>query len=129
MLKTPAVSAVLHTLSVKILSHLWFTLLSKDKKLLMLTSSSSLCILLRAAAVRSSCSAFACLIMDGSGEPRMVFPLFTWLCCSWQSLFDKNGLISLIAWTFSVSSHYLWRKITLLFVLSMSVPFICHTVN
>lgn len=95
----------------------------------MLTSSSSLlCILLFAAALQSSCSAFACLIMDGSKV--LVFLLFPWLCRSWCYLFEKNVLIGLIASTFSLCSHYLWQKITLtfLYVLSMSVPYIYHTV-
>lgn len=72
----------------------------------MLTSSSSrLCALLFVAAVQNSCSAFASFIIDESKEFRMVFPLFPWLCFSWCFLFDKNVLMSLMALTFSVSSH------------------------
>jgi len=78
----------------------------------------------------SCCSAFASLIMDGSKEFRMVFLLFPWLCSSWCYLFEKNVLTSLIALTFSVCSHYPWQKIALafLYVLSMSVPYIYHTI-
>lgn len=94
--------------------------LMKDKKLLMLTPSSScLCALLFVAAVQSSCSAFASLIMDESEEFRMVFPLFPQLCFSWCSLFDKNVLMSLIALTFSVSSHqFCGRRSLCLFFMS-----------
>lgn len=109
----------------KILSHLWFTLSNKNKKLLMLTSSSSpLCILLFAAALQSSCSSFACLIMDGSKDLRMVFLLFARLCCSWCYFFEKNVLISLIVLTFSVILIIHGRRSLWLFCMSSTC--LCH---
>lgn len=53
----------------------------------------------------SCCSAFACLIMDGSKKFRMLSLLFPWLCCSLCYLFEENVLIGLIALTVSICSH------------------------